>query len=85
MHLARLSPKTNEFLLRKTKICVMCPSAVRIERWGSYSVICCCSPHHLLFGFFGMAGLTRPSTRTRNYAIKAMIMLPKSEMTRKWR
>jgi hypothetical protein len=36
-------------------------------------------------GFSSWRGLTRSSTTTRNHAIKAMIMLLKSEMARKWR
>jgi hypothetical protein len=59
-------------------------SAARQTLRRSYSVSCCGSPRIAYFsGFSSWPGLTRPSTRTRNHAIKAMIMLPKSETARK--
>src|SRR5580704_17522629 len=41
--------------------------------------------HRLPFAFSSLPGLTRPSTRTLNHAIKPMIMLPKLETAHKWR
>jgi hypothetical protein len=46
----------------------------------TYSASCCWSPASSSFRFLVMAGLTRPSTRTPNHAIKPMI----SWLNRRW-